>query len=264
MIKLIWDKENRIKLAIGVVTILVLVFAGYGFCNASSSKNNSSSDTVSKNAVSDKKIKKAEILKEYRDLQQKNKDLAGWLSIENTHVDYPVMQTLQDEEYYLRRDFYGNDNEEGCLIMDTDSVIGTGTSESHYQNGTKPGTNLIIHGHNMKNGSMFGELELYADQVYGLQHANISFDSLYEHRKYEIISVFYAQVLEKDSTEFKYYDFFEAENQEEFDHYYQNIMELSLYETGVEAEYGDEFLTLSTCSYQEENGRFVVIAKRVE
>ena len=264
MIKLIRNKENIIKLAIGVVAILVLVFAGYSFCNASSSKENVSPDTVSQNTVSGKKTKKAEILEEYKNLQQQNKDLAGWISIENMHVDYPVMQTLQDEEYYLRRDFLGNENEEGCLIMDTDSVIGTGTSASHYQNGSRPGTNLIIHGHNMKNGSMFGELELYADQIYGLQHANICFDSLYEHRKYEIISVFYARVLEKDSTEFKYYNFFEAENKEEFNQYYQNIMELSLYETGVEAEYGDQFLTLSTCAYQEENGRFVVIAKRVE
>lgn len=264
------NMDNRkVKIVVGIV-ILLIIFLLFKSCNFekkvnqyenTGSENAISQDSVSENVSESNELK---VLDEYTKLYRENNDFVGWLKIEDTVIDYPVMQTLQDEEFYLRRDYFGNENEEGCLIMDTDSMVGKGTLDQDYQNGRKPSTNLIIHGHNMKRGTMFGDLELYADQVYGLKHANISFDSLYEDREYQVMSVFYAKVLKKDSTKFKYYNFFEAESQTEFEEYCENITELSLYETGVEAKYGYEFLTLSTCSYQEDNGRFVVIAKRVK
>ncbi|MBQ8969820.1 MAG: hypothetical protein IJ073_00690, partial [Lachnospiraceae bacterium] len=88
-----------------------------------------------------------EVLEEYQTLYIKNKSLAGWIRIPDTEIDYPVMQTMWDEEYYLYRDFNGNESVEGSLLLDTDSVSGTGTLKNAYQDGTAPSTNLIIHGH---------------------------------------------------------------------------------------------------------------------
>lgn len=205
-----------------------------------------------------------EMLPEYRELYEKNQDVIGWLSIDDTNIDYPVMQTMEDECHYLRLDFYGKKNRNGCLIMDTDSVVGIGTAADGYASGTAPSTNLIIHGHTMKSGEMFGKLPLYADETYGKEHNIIRFDSLYEEREYELIAVFYSQIFYTHEDVFKYYNFFQADTQEEFDDWYENIKEMSLYDTGVTAEFGDEFITLSCCSYHVEDGRFVVVGKRTD
>lgn len=204
------------------------------------------------------------MLPEYEALWQQNEDFAGWLRIEDTVIDYPVMQCLDDENYYLKRDFYKEDNENGSLILDNDSNAGIGTKEQEYTNGCIPSSNLIIHGHTMKSGQMFGGLKSYQDKEYGLSHNIICFDSLYEKREYELIAVFYSQVYYQSEDVFKYYKFFQADTQEEFDDWYNNIKEMSLYDTGVTAEYGDEFITLSCCAYHVENGRFVVVGKRTK
>ena len=204
-----------------------------------------------------------EILPKYKELYALNPDLIGWLSVDGTVIDYPVMQTMEDEGYYLQLDFYGEPNQNGCLILDTDSAAGTGTKACDYANGTAPATNLIIHGHTMKSGEMFGNLQLYADAEYGAGHRIIRFDSLYEEREYELIAVFYSQVYYESDNVFKYYKFFQADTQEKFDDWYENIKELSLYDTGVTAQLGDEFITLSSCAYHVEDGRFVVVGKRI-
>lgn len=186
----------------------------------------------------------------YRELFGQNEDMAAWLSVEGTKIEYPVMQTMEDENYYLKRDFYGNADEAGCLILDTDSDLqGTGT------------TNLIIHGHNMKAGTMFGELDLYEDEDYCSEHRHMELYLEGEKRQYEVIAVFHSQVYYADEQVFKYYDFFQADSEKEFSYFYDNIKNLSLYDTGVTAQPGDSFLTLSTCAYHVEDGRFVVVAK---
>lgn len=191
------------------------------------------------------------MLEKYTALYEKNSDMIGWLSIEGMVIDYPVMQ-CEDDEYYLHRDFYGNEDKYGCLYVRSKADVNS------------PGTNFIIYGHNMKDGSMFGDLDLYRDESFYLEHALISFDTLYEERTYEIVAVFLSQVYNSDDDVFKYYQFYQADTQEEFDYFYENIKKLSLYDTGVSAEFGDTFLTLSTCAYHVEDGRLVVVAKRIE
>lgn len=212
--------------------------------------------------ISVQKGDKIKILKIYQTLHEMNPDMAGWLSIEGTSMDYPVMQTIENEEYYLKRDFYGKYNKNGSLIMDTDSQVGTGKASNGYAGGAAPSTNLIIHGHTIRTGDMFGSLKKYENETYGKEHNIICFDSLYEQREYELISVFYSQVYYQSDEVFKFYNFFQADTQEEFDDWYRNIKELSLYDTGVTAQFGDEFITLSTCSYHVEDGRFVIVGKR--
>ena len=201
---------------------------------------------------------------DYQALYEQNNDFAGWLRIEDTVIDYPVMQHLEDENYYLTRGFDREENRNGCLILDNDSNVGVGKAEQQYADGSKPSTNLIIHGHTMKSGQMFGKLSLYEDKEYGMSHNIICFDTLYEKREYELIAVFYSQVYYKSDQVFKYYKFFQADTQEEFDDWYNNIKKMSLYDTGVTAELGDEFITLSACAYHVEDGRFVVVGKRVD
>ena len=217
-------------------------------------------DTVEEEAITNEDG----ILLEYEELYNQNNDMIGWLKIDDTVIDYPVMQTMDDEQYYLNRNFEKESDDNGCLIMDTDSVVGEGTREFGYVESKEPSSNLIIHGHNMKSGNMFGNLDLYEDEAYGKEHNIICFDSLYEKREYELISVFYSQVFYQYEEVFKFYKFFQADTQEEFDDWYNNIKEMSLYDTGVEAELGDEFITLSVCAYHVEDGRFVVVGKRIE
>lgn len=205
-----------------------------------------------------------EMLSKYVRLYQMNPDFAGWLRIEDTVIDYPVMQCLEDENYYLTRDFFEQENDNGSLLLDNDSHVGVGMKEQEYEGGSKPSTNLIIHGHTKKTGLMFGELDLYQDKEYGLAHNIICFDSLYEKREYELIACFYSQVYYVTDDVFKYYKFFQADTEEEFDDWYNNIKKLSLYDTGVTAEFGDEFITLSCCAYHVKDGRFVVVGRRIK
>lgn len=190
------------------------------------------------------------MLPQYAGLYEENKDLVGWLSIDGMKIDYPVMQN-EDDKYYLHRDFYGNDSKYGCLYV-------------REQADLDAGTNFIIYGHNMKDGSMFGDLDLYVKESFFKEHPTVSFDTLYEERTYKIVAVFRSQIYNVDDEVFKYYQFYEADTQEEFEDFYGNIKALSLYDTGVEAEFGDTFLTLSTCAYHVKDGRLVVVAKRME
>ncbi len=188
----------------------------------------------------------------YLDSFLANDDMAAWLQIPGTVIDYPVMWTPGDENYYLRRDFDGSSNQNGCLILDTDSCIDPLT------------TNLIIHGHNMKSGAMFGTLAEYESEEYFKEHREIDLYTPACRRRYEVIAVFRSQVYKKTDTVFKFYKFFQADTQEEFDDFYNNIKEMSLYDTGVTAQFGDRFLTLSTCSYHVDRGRFVVVARETQ
>ncbi len=192
------------------------------------------------------------ILPNLAPLHEQNPDLAGWLSIEGTVIDYPVMFRSDSEDYYLAHNFDGEQDKNGALLIQAGCDPFT------------PGTNVIIHGHNMKSGKMFGSLDEYKDEAYFREHPVIRFDTLYERGEYEIVAVFLSRVYRKNEDVFKYYQFFGAETQAEFDGFYRNIKALGLYDTGVTADYGDTFITLSTCTYHVENGRLVVVARKVQ
>lgn len=188
----------------------------------------------------------------YAEVYASNEDIVGWLQIPDTEIDYPVVWTPGDENYYLYKDIEGNADKNGSLILDTDSSLSPLT------------TNLIIHGHNMRSGAMFGNLTDYENPDYYENHKKIILYTEECQRNYEVIAVFRSQVYKKSQDVFKFYKFFQADTQEEFDDFYNNIKDLALYDTGVTAEFGDHFITLSTCVYHVEQGRFVVVAKEVE
>lgn len=174
--------------------------------------------------------------------------MVGWLSIAGTTIDYPVMQTVDSPNYYLKRNFEKEYSDLGTPYVQEDCDI-SGSD------------NLVIYGHHIKGGKMFGALEDYKSQSFYEEHKVIEFDTLTQHGEYEIIAVF--KTIAYSSEGFRYYDFVDAEDEEAFNAYVAKCKELALYDTGVTAEYGDRLITLSTCEYSAQNGRLVVVAKKV-
>ncbi|MFI3202416.1 MAG: class B sortase [Eubacteriales bacterium] len=190
------------------------------------------------------------LLPEYEDLYNLNKRLIGWVTIADTMIDYPVLQTVNNE-YYLTNGFDQNKDNNGSIFLD-------------YRNDfANRDMNLILYGHNMKSGKMFGTLSKYKQQSYYKEHPIIEFDTIYEKGKYQIAYVFTGQIYKDTDIAFKYYDFIDVISEQEFDSNIEAMRELSYYDTGVNVSYGDELLTLSTCSSSDEV-RFVVVAKRIQ
>lgn len=186
----------------------------------------------------------------YSKLYELNHDFIGWLTIGDTVIDYPVMQCMSNNEYYLRKDFDGNYSESGTLFADNSCDVKT------------PGDNIIIYGHNMKSGKMFHILTDYENESFYEEHKYIEFNTIYGDGMYEVIAAFYTQIYEEDYPGFKYYTFFNAASEESFNDYVANCRRLTPYKTS-NAVYGDKLITLSTCAYHTENGRYVVVAKKV-
>lgn len=177
---------------------------------------------------------------------EQNPDFAGWLSIEGTTINYPVMFTPDEPEYYLNRDFNKRHSAYGLPFID----------------GTCPlnGDNLVIYGHHIRNGKMFGALMNYTSPDFYAQHPVIRFDTADQGAEYDIVAVFKTQVYTADPNTFFYYLFTKAETERDYDDYVHKAKELSLYETGVTPSYGQQLITLSTCEYSQKNGRFVIVA----
>ena len=270
-------------------------------------------------------------LPEYDEILTVNPYVSGWLKIDGSNIDAPVVYTPKSQNYFLHRDLSGNDRESGTLF------IAAIWRDGYY--------NTLIYGHNMKDGSGFGSLGKYSSKAYAFDHRTIRFDTLYETREYELLGAFYSAIeeteletpadreerdkaieeesiarkqeeeekekekpseeapteeappeeapkveeppkltlfdlhldedfgnvdiyrMEKDQDmsngDFRYYYFTDLTYKDDYDYYVENVKKNSIYDTGVEAEWGDELLTLSTCSYHTTNGRFVIVAKRV-
>lgn len=189
-----------------------------------------------------------DVLAKYRELYLQNEDMVGWIAIDETKLNYPVMQTKNNPNFYLKRNFEKEYSDlgvpyiqENCDILNSD--------------------NLIIYGHHIKGGKMFGALESYKSKSFYEKHKTIQFDALTEQAEYEIVAVF--KTVAYSAEGYRYYDFVNAETEEAFAEYVAKCKELALYDTGVSAEYGDKLITLSTCEYSAQNGRLVVVAKKV-
>ena len=192
-----------------------------------------------------------EVLEDYKTLLNMNKDLIGWLKIADINIDYPVMQT-NDNTYYLDHNFDGKYDKNGCLFLDYQCDV------------VNRNTNLIIYGHNMQSGKMFGSLSKYSSEEYYKEHPKFEFDTIYEKGAYEIVYVFRSKIYNEDAVVFKYYQFIDVQSEKEFNSNMAEMAKISLYDTGITPQYGDELLTLSTCDYQENNGRFVIVARKIK
>lgn len=195
-------------------------------------------------------VKVPEVLDEYASLYAENSDTIGWLKIDGMTIDYVVMQAPDEINKYLRHDFYGKDSTRGCLFVDEYCDIFNSD-------------NIIIYGHNMKDGSMFGTLDSYADESFYAEHKIIRFDTIYEKHSYEVVAAISTSIPAKDEDVFRYYEYTSSNDEETFLDYADFIEKNKLYDTGVEINPGDKLLTLSTCAYHTTDGRFVVVARQI-
>ena len=191
------------------------------------------------------------ILPEYVDLFTQNSDMVGWITVEDTKINYPVMQSKDEPDFYLKHGFDKEYSNYGCPYVQENCDV------------QAPSDNVIIYGHHMNNGSMFADLEKFKREDFWKEHKTISFNTLTDKCEYEVVAVFKTFVYSDSPESFKYYHFVNAETSEDFSAFIDKCKELSLYDTGVSAEYGDKLITLSTCEYSRTNGRLVVVAKRV-
>lgn len=195
------------------------------------------------------RLEKSKILPELQDIYALNQDLVGWIYIEDTNIDYPVVQS-DDSLFYLKHDFYGKENANGQIILDPKCDPYT------------PSYNLVISGHHMNSGAMFGKLPLFKDAKYWDNHKIIEFDTLMARKRYVIFAVFYSADYDKDEEGFRYNA--DIRYRIDTEDWLKEIEDNQIYDTGIEVEYGDEFITLTTCERsRHRNGRFVVVARRI-
>ena len=192
-----------------------------------------------------------DVLPEYSTLHAQYPDLAGWLRIDGTQIDLPVMQAA-DNDYYLHSNIDGAEDINGTLFLD------------YRADAVKPSTNLIIYGHNMRSGAMFGGLKQYLDEAYVAEHEMIQFDTIYEKQTYQVIAVCLSEVGYQDEGQYKYYNFIEAESNEDFNAFLGTIRKCAVYDKTQDVTKSDSLLTLSTCNNYVEDGRLFVVAKKIQ
>lgn len=191
----------------------------------------------------------SEILPEFARLYGMNEHIVGWLSIDDTGINYPVMQTPDTPNYYLYTGFDRQYSRHGCIYVRETCDVFT------------PSDNVTIYGHRMGDGTMFNALHDYADPEFYDAHRYITFNTLKERHTYEILCVF--RISSSVGHPFQFQEFTNAADAAEFADYIRSCKSYALYDTGVTAEYGDKLITLATCEYTQVNGRLVVVAKRV-
>ncbi len=190
------------------------------------------------------------VLPEYAEVFTMNPDTVGWISVEGTRINYPVMHRPEQKDYYLYKDFYGKYSNNGSIYVREECDV------------FAPSDNVTIYGHRMNSGAMFAQLLQYKDPEFFNQHPHIRFDTLQERHYYVVLSVFTISAAPDNGFQYQLFDV--AESEEEFDNFVQQCRTRALYDTGISAQYGDKLITLSTCEKGDSGSRVVVVAKRID
>ena len=190
-----------------------------------------------------------QLLPEFANLYRINPDIVGWIQIPGTRVDYPVMQSPDNKDYYLKRNFHKEYTEHGSIYAREVCDI------------FSPSDNITIYGHRMRDGSMFYDLEKYKQKSFWEENRYIVFNDLKERHTYEIFAVFLTTA--SAGKGFKYHEFVNAADVAHYNEFIATCKSLSLYDTGITPRYGNKLITLSTCEYSQTHGRLVVVARRI-
>ena len=185
----------------------------------------------------------------YKDIYEQNNDTVGWIKMEGTKINYPVLQTPDDPNYYLYRDFDKKESKRGSIYAWGEADI------------NKPSDNITLFGHHMADGSMFAALNNYTSKDAWDKNNLIFFDTLNEYHTYKIFAVFKTSA--NVGQGFSYHKFVDAANEQEFNEFVSTCKKLAFYDTGITPVYGDKLICLSTCEYTLDNGRLVVAAVRI-
>ncbi len=247
-------KSNKKRIVLILLILIFIISASItAFFVYNKYKNKKENDDLKEIVSNVEESKPNERIEKVKELQKENQDIIGWLEIPDSDISYPVLQG-EDNEYYMTHNYKKEYSKDGSLFLDKD------------YDWSIPSTNLLIYGHNnMSSTEMFVGLMKYKEESYYKDHKKIRFTTDKEDAEYEILSVFLSRVYYKSETNvFRYYYFINAENEEQFNNYVNEAKKASLYDTGVTAEYGDQLLTLTTCSYHTTDGRLAVVARKVE
>lgn len=186
-------------------------------------------------------------------LKQENQDVIGWIQIDNTIINYPLLQsTNKDKDYYLTHNYKQEKTKYGSIYLNKLSDISNVYSNS------------IIYGHNMKDEQMFNTLLKYENQDFYNEHKTIKIATEKKESEYLIICAFKSRIFYQNEQDvFRYYNYTNFEDEKTYNEYIQNCKQIQLYDTGVTATYGEKLITLITCEYSQDNGRMVVVAKKI-
>lgn len=186
----------------------------------------------------------------YAYLTSQNPDCFGYIEVPGTILSLPVMFTPENYEHYLYRNFEDKYEQRGLPFMDKNTVIGKSQ-------------NYLIYGHNMNDGTNFGTLRDYRKKEYYEEHPYVYFNTSVSEGIYQVMYICRTQIYGVNDDVFKYYNYSGPLTESQFNYYVSEMAKLSLYSTGVTAQWGDELLSLSTCDRYVQDGRLVIVCKRI-
>ena len=193
-----------------------------------------------------------EIMPRFSELYERNNEFVGWVKINGTRIDYPVMQSAPEVPFfYLYMNFDRLYDINGIPFLDA------------YRSIAPNSDHMVIHGHNMRSGIMFHDLLLYNDEAFWDKHRYVLFDTLYAEGTYRIFAALIFDVSKMTEGSFRFDLPVDFRNETEFSDFINEVKGRSLYDTGFTPVYGDELLTLATCEYTSADGRFVLLAYRI-
>lgn len=199
------------------------------------------------NHEKDQLVLQADVEGKLEQLHEENSDLIGWIMIPGTRIDYPVMQSPADPNFYLNHDFQKESSKYGLPYIEERCKLPAGS------------TNIIIYGHHMKDGSMFADLEKYESETFYRDNPTIRFETLWDAAEYEIAGIL---KMPADDLAIDLAQSIQFERKKDFDSFAEKIKWDSLYQTEAELQWGDSLLTLITCEYSQTDGRIVIVARK--
>lgn len=250
------DKHKTIKSVISIIFFIIFIicisYLIYNYYTKAKDKKALNEIQEAEQNIIEENVEptKTDKMIEVEELKASNSEIIGWIKIDNTIIDYPIVQG-EDNDYYLTHNYKKEDSKHGSIFLKNQCDFNDVNS------------NLIIYGHNMKDELMFNSLLKYEDENFYNEHKTVNITTENEERQYEIVAVFKSRVFyKKEKNVFRYYDYLKFEDENQYNEYINNVKTEQLYDTGVTANYGEQLLTLITCEYSQENGRMVVVAKR--
>lgn len=250
-------QKNKLKKLCLMVLILVfiigIIYIGYYLYNRDKDKKENT-EILNNIEIDNTQItpQKTEMMLKLEELQKENSEIIGWLEIDGTNINYPVLQAT-DNDFYLTHNYKKEKASSGSLFLDKDFDLENGSS------------NYLIYGHRNKQGLMFEDLLKYAKEDFYKEHKTIKLTTNKEDATYEILAVFYSRVYYKSEKDvFRYYYFVNTNDEAEYNEFINEAKKASIYDTGITAKYGEQLLTLSTCEYSQEDGRFAIVAKKIK
>lgn len=242
-------KSTRILLFIICITcVSILIYNTIVFISNKKIYNEINTENTKETSKTENNI--TENVKKVIDLKKENSDVIGWIQIDNTIINYPILQTA-DNNFYLEHNYKKEKSKYGSIYLHKNSNI------------MNINSNLIIYGHNMKDEQMFNTLLKYEDVNFYNEHKKIKIATETEENQYEIVSVFKSRIFYQDEKDvFRYYNYINFKDEAMYNEYIENCKKIQLYDTGVSVKYGEQLITLITCEYSQKNGRIVVVAKK--